>query len=92
MALFGTILGGMGLRRRKWFRVGILSSIYLLGVIGIVASGGGGGGSGDGISTTTDEKNYTQTGLKPGTTYYWRVIVSDGIDTLESETRSFNTL
>ena len=90
LALFATVLGGAGLRRKKMLRSGFLFGIYLLGVVGIVASGGGGGGSDD-ISTSTDEVSHMVTGLKSGTTYYWKVTASDGTDTVESETRTFTT-
>ena len=87
LVLFGTVLGGIGLRRRKWLMMAIVS----LAIIGLVSNCGGGGGGGN-TSAPTDEMSHTVSGLNPGTTYYWKVTVSDGIDTLESATRSLTTL
>lgn len=49
----------MRLARNPWIRVIILSGIYILGTLGIVASGGGGGGGDDEDDGTT--YNYTVT-------------------------------
>jgi hypothetical protein len=87
LVLFGTVLGGFGLRRRKWLMMAIVS----LAIIGLVSNCGGGGGGSAPASSTTDEMSHTESGLKPATTYYWKVSVSDGIDTVESATRSFST-
>jgi len=84
LVIFGTVLGGIGLRRRKWLMMAIVS----LAIVGLVSSCGGGGGS---TPAPTDEMSHTESGLKPATTYYWKVSVSDGIDTVESATRSFTT-
>lgn len=62
--------------------------IYSLAIIGLVSNCGGGGGS---APAPTDEVSHTISGLKPGTTYYWKVSASDGIDTVESAVRSFTT-
>lgn len=62
-----------------------------LAIIGLVSNCGGGGGGGP-APAPTDEMSHTVAGLKPGTTYYWKVTVSDGITTLESATSSFTTL
>jgi len=45
----------MNLTNRKWLRRMFLSGVYMLGILGIVASGGGGGGGGggDGVSFPT---------------------------------------
>ena len=67
--------------------------IVSLAIIGLVSNCGGGGGSSAPTAPTTpaNEKSHTVSGLKPGTTYYWKVTVSDGIDPIESATRSFTT-
>lgn len=43
----------MKLTDRKWLHHMILSVVYMLGLLGIVASGGGGGGGGDSVSFPT---------------------------------------
>ena len=86
LLLFGTVLGGIGLRKRKW----LMTAMVSLAIVGIVSNcGGGGGGS---APAPTVEISHTESGLKTGTTYYWKVTVSDGIDTFESASRSFTTL
>ena len=40
----------MQLVSKSWLRALLLTSIYLLGTLGIIASGGGGGGGGDGFA------------------------------------------
>jgi len=84
LVLFGTVLGGIGLRRRKW----LIMVIASLAIVGLVSNCGGGGGGGTAL---TDEKSHTVSGLKSGATYHWKVSVSDGTDTVESATRSFAT-
>ena len=66
-----------------------ITSRLILGLLfgGVLASCGGGGST----PPLTDEMSHTVSGLKPATTYYWKVSVSDGIDTVESATRSFTT-
>jgi len=87
LVLFGTLIGGIiGLRRRKWLMMAVVS----LAIIGLVSSCGGGGGGGG--PAPTPEMSHTVAGLKPATTYFWKVSVSDGINTVESTTRSFSTL
>lgn len=84
LVLFGTVLGGIGLRRKKWLMMAMAS----LAIIGLVSNCGGGGGV---DPAPTDETTHTVSGLKSGTIYYWKVAVSDGIDTVESEPRSCTT-
>ena len=57
----------MKITSNKWFRVLLLSSVYALGVLGIVASGGGGGSSDSGLEyvgntnpAAIDAKNATR--------------------------------
>jgi len=91
LVFFGTIMGGVGLRRRKW----LIMTIYSLAIIGLISSCGGGGGGGDGGGNTapapTDKMSVTVPGLTPATDYYWKVAVSDGVTTVESAIRSFST-
>ena len=56
----------------------------------LVGTGGSGGGSAP--TAATAEMDHTVMGLKPATTYYWKVSVSDGIGTVESAVASFTTL
>ena len=92
LVLFGTVLGGIGLRRRKW----LVITLTGFAIIGLLSNcGGGGGSSGDGGGggpPPVAEMDHTEAGLKPATTYYWKVSASDGIDTVESATQSFTTL
>ena len=67
-----------------------MMAIYSLAIIGLVSNCGGGGGSGNPVPG--DEMSHSVSGLKATTTYYWKVTASDGIDTVESTTRSFTTL
>ena len=70
-----------------------------LAMIGLVSNCGGGGGgvvdvdpcSGS-VSVSATEVELPVTCLKPATTYYWKVSVSDGIGTIESSIASFTTL
>jgi YD repeat-containing protein len=94
LVLFGTVLGGIGIRRRKWLMMAI-ASLALIGLVSGCGGGGGGGGDGGGGGggpAPTPEKSHTVVGLKPATNYFWKVSVSDGIDTVESATRNFTTL
>ena len=92
LVFFGSIMGGIGLRRKKW----LIMTIYSLAIIGLISSCGD-GGVGDskvGGNTTpapTDKMSFTVSGLKPATDYYWKVAVSDGVTTVESAIRSFTT-
>ncbi len=90
LAFFGTVVGGIGLRRRKW----LMMVIFSLAIIGLVSScGGSGGGDSRSIDdpAPTDEMSHSVSGLNPATRYYWKVTASDGIDTVESATRNFTT-
>ena len=70
-----------------------MMAVYSLAIIGLVSSCGGGGDSSIGGNTTPgDEMSHSVSGLKATTRYYWKVTASDGIDTVESTTRSFTTL
>jgi hypothetical protein len=54
----------------------------------IVSCGGGDGGT----PVAGDEITYTVSGLKTGTTYYWKVISDDGKDGItESDIWNFTT-
>ncbi|HYJ00494.1 MAG TPA: hypothetical protein VEX36_12565 [Thermoleophilaceae bacterium] len=45
-----------------------------------------------GSDTTAHPVSETLTGLTPGTTYHWRIVVTSAADTLASSDRSFTTL
>ncbi len=56
------------------------------GTLCVVEQGGGG--------TPAPQANtiaHTETGLAPGTTYYWKVVADDGAGLSDSGTRSFST-
>jgi len=67
-----------------------MMAIYSLAIIGLVSSCGGGSVGGNPVPG--DEMSHSVSGLKATTTYYWKVTAIDGIDTVESTTRSFTTL
>jgi len=85
LVFFGTIMGSVGLRRKRW----LIMTIYSLAIIGLISSCGGGGG--DTAPVPADKMSVTVPGLKPATGYYWKVVVSDGVTTVESAIRSFTT-
>ena len=91
LVFFGTVLGGIGLRRRKW----LIMAIYSLAIVGLISGCGGGGGGGDtgsgGDPTSAEEISVSVSGLKPATRYYWKVVTSDGIKTVESSIQTFTT-
>ncbi|NOY83773.1 MAG: hypothetical protein GXO96_02920, partial [Nitrospirae bacterium] len=80
--IFGIVLMG-GLKRKKpAFMIALILTAGL--VLGACNSGGGGGGGSVTLS-------HQQSALKAGTTYHWKVVVSDGKTRTESEVRSFTT-
>jgi hypothetical protein len=90
LAFFGTVLGGIGLRRRKW----LMLTIYSLVIVSLVSSCGGGGGGApvsEGDPASADKISLSVNALKPGTKYYWKVVASDGINSVESSVQSFTT-
>jgi hypothetical protein len=61
-------------------------------VLGLVSSYGGGGDSvSGGDPATVDEINVSVSGLKSATRYYWKVVTSDGINTVDSSVQSITT-
>ena len=64
-----------------------MEAVASLAIIELVSGCGGGGGN----PAPAVEMSHTVQGLKPATTYYWKVSVSDGIDTVESVPRTFTT-
>ena len=76
-------------------------AVYSVAILGLVSScggGGGGGSSGGGSSGGVDpngpagEISISVSGLNRSTTYYWKVSAGDGVNTVESTTRSFTTM
>jgi hypothetical protein len=93
LLLFGIALVG-GVRSRR--KIVFLSVVIMITAMLLVSCGGGGNGDGESppasTPTPSDELTYVVTGLKPGTTYYWKVIVDDGNGgVVESDTYSFTT-
>jgi len=72
LLLFGIVLAG-GVRNRR--KISLMIAMIMIAGILLVSCGGGGGGGGGG---TSNEVSYTVSGLKPGTTYYWKVVADDG--------------
>jgi len=78
---------GSGRRRIRYGMVFVLVSFALLSACGTSSSGSTPVSGG-----TTSGQSYTATGLATGTTYYWRVVASDGNgNTSISTTWSFTT-
>ncbi len=99
LACLGLALaGGIGRRRRLALLVALAFGL----AVSLAACGGGGGGGGTTptapvtpdsppLPTPYGLANYTPDSLAAGTTYYWKVVASDGLDTTDSEVRSFTT-
>lgn len=84
-------LGGPGARRRRGLarqlaRVGVVAA---LGVAALAGCSGGSSGDAGGSSTPSMRERIS--GLSPATTYYWKVVASDGTYSTESAVRSFTT-
>ena len=80
------------IQKQKLTPLWLIMAIYSLAIVGLVSScGGGGDTSSGGDPTPTDEIIVSVSGLKPATQYYWKVVSSDGINTVESSIRSFTT-
>lgn len=78
LILFGMIFAGGPETFRK--RIIILATLVLIAVGASNCGGGGGGdkGSSQTVSPADDEVGYSVSGLKSGTTYYWKVVADDG--------------
>ncbi|MCF6255731.1 MAG: hypothetical protein L3K25_05430 [Gammaproteobacteria bacterium] len=63
-------------------------ALMLMLAAGLVLSACGGGSGGGGGNVVL---SHQESGLKAGTTYYWKVVASDGKLTTESEVRTFTT-
>lgn len=86
------MIGGFRGRRKAGLFIASMMAAGLL----LVSCGGGGGdktpSQNDGGGNPAADLTKTVTGLKPGTTYHWIVIVSDGLGgKTESESRRFTT-
>jgi hypothetical protein len=82
--MFGLVAPYRNNRQKRVYATAIiLASLFL------ASCGGGGGGSGSNPDTGNLSK--TVTGLSAATTYYWKVSVTDGTTSVDSEIRSFTT-
>ena len=99
VAMVTTLGGGMGIMflgfmapglREK--RMAVTCTVIVLLAIMLAGCGNGGGSS---AASGSIPKSVTMTttinSLSPGTTYYWKVGVTDGIKTTESAARHFTT-
>ena len=87
--ILGALLAGLGRRRRT-----LLVVLLLLGGSLLLFSCGGGGGGGSSSTSTTvpgAPASLTLSVLSPATTYYWKVVSSDGFGESESEVWHFTT-
>ena len=82
-----TFIGGFSGRKRM---IAILLVISLFSG-GALISCGNSKTAGGGKYLSIDEKSYTVSGLMPNTTYYWKVVATDGKASVESDVRSFTT-
>jgi N-acetylneuraminic acid mutarotase len=93
--LFGIVFAS-GARIRK--KLLLMFAMIVISTILFVSCGGGGGGGGGGDSPaptpqTSNEIIQNVSGLKPNTTYYWKVKVDDGNGGItESATYNFTTV
>jgi len=80
-------LGALSRRQRIAYAAAAVIVMALLG-----ACGGGGGGSAGSGPIPDDTVDEVVTGLKPGTTYHWKVVAEDGKgETSNSDVWSFTT-
>jgi hypothetical protein len=82
MALGLAFAGGLG--RRRWIAL-LLAAALLAGVL-LVACG-----DDDETTRIRSDLSFTVSGLQPDTTYFWKVVASDGVDSTDSAVRSFTT-
>ena len=87
--ILGALLAGLGRRRRTLLIVFLL----LGGSLVLFSCGGGGGGGSSSASTTVPgtPASLTLNTLSPATTYYWKVVSSDGFGESESQVWHFTT-
>lgn len=105
-ALPGMLVAGVTLSAclgRKRHRLAVAGLLFLCGMMAVWTGPGCGGGGGTGSvgnggngggGTPAPPANaiaHTETGLAPGTTYYWKVVADDGAGSSDSGTRSFST-
>jgi len=96
LLIMGGIMIFMGIHgeRRK---ISLLLAIMAIAGILLISCGSGGGGSSGGevpanSGTISDEAGKTVSGLKSGTTYYWKVVAKDSFGGEgHSSVRSFQT-
>lgn len=82
MALGLAFAGGLGRRRRIAL---LLAAALLAGALFVSCS------HEKTPVTIKSDLSFTVSGLQPGTTYFWKVVASDGVDSTDSAVRSFTT-
>jgi hypothetical protein len=100
----GMIIVGLlvtGVPRNRRIAILLLAITVVAGMVLITCGGGDGNGNGEEGSGTTsapltpsqsNEVTNLESGLSPGTTYYWKVVADDGNGGItESEIRTFST-
>jgi len=90
LLVFGIVLAS-GMRGKR--KIALLLVMIMAASLFLAACGSGGGGGGD-TTPAADGNEIVRTvsGLKPATTYYWKVLADDGNRGItESEVRSFTT-
>ncbi|GAB4390716.1 MAG: hypothetical protein Kow0025_24610 [Thermodesulfovibrionales bacterium] len=81
VALGAAFAGGLGRRRR----------IALLLVVALIAGAAFVACDGDVKVSVKSDRSFTVAGLDPATTYFWKVVATDGADSTDSSVRSFTT-
>ncbi|NOZ68262.1 MAG: hypothetical protein GXP46_03230 [Deferribacteres bacterium] len=90
LLLFGMIFAGGALKGKR--RTALLLVIIMISASVLVSCGSGGGGHGGGNPDNSDQLTQTVSGLKAGTTYYWKVVADDGRGAATaSSVRNFTT-
>ncbi len=92
LLLFVTIFAGGALILKRKGKTALLLVVILISASALVSCGSGGGGSGGDNTDNSDRLTQIVSGLKAGTTYYWKVVADDGRGAATaSSVRSFTT-
>ena len=90
LLLFGMIFAGGALKGNR--KTALLLVVIMISAGALVSCGSGGGSRDSSSPDNGDQITRTVSGLKAGTTYYWKVVADDGRGgTTASGVRSFTT-
>ena len=85
------LLGLVAPLRNKKQKIAVTSALIFASLLLTSCGGGGGGGGEANFEPGAGNSGKRITSLTMGTTYYWKVTVSDGTTPVDSEIRSFTT-